>query len=123
MKLFGKKEEMKVKELAGEWKRPWGEMPDFKLRWTWEDRFDEVLEKLEELEKEVAELRKMAVMMMFGVKIKGVSERKVGNTKQVDIILDVFGNEVKVGVLLGDEPEPKEIRWVWPKERDGRGLC
>jgi len=77
--------------------------------------------KVEEPEKEAAELRKMAGMMMFGVKIRGVSERKVGNTKQVDIILDVFGDEVKVGVLLGDEPEPKKIRWVWPKERDADG--
>ena len=85
MKLFGKKEEMKVKELAGEWKRPWGEMPDFKLRWTWEGRFDEVLEKLEELEKEVAEVKEKLdrmegtmAMEAFGVRVKGLRVCRTG---------------------------------------------
>jgi len=38
------------------------------------------------------------------------------------MVLEVLGHEVQVG-LLGDESEPEEVRWVWPKERDGRGLC
>ena len=39
------------------------------------------------------------------------------------MVLEVLGHEVQVELLLGDESEPEEVRWVWPKERDGRGLC
>ena len=91
-----------------------------------EEIFDEIDEKKKEVEKIKEKLDRMEgtmAMEAFGVRVKGLRVCRTGKGKQVNMVLEVLGHEVQVGLLLGDESEPEEVRGVWPKERDGRGLC
>ena len=52
-----KEEEIKVKEFTEQWEKTWSDMPKLELRWAWEDKYDELLERIEKLEKEIEVLK------------------------------------------------------------------